>query len=30
MPISIEFAPSRSKKIVVDVVPASWQLYIAD
>ena len=29
MPISVEFAPSRSKKIAVDVVPAAWQLYIA-
>lgn len=30
MPIAINFAPSRSKKIAVDVVPAEWQLYIAD
>ncbi len=30
MPIAIDFAPSRSKKIAVDVVPAEWQLYIAD
>lgn len=30
MPIAIEYTPSRSKKIAVDVVPASWQLYIAD
>jgi hypothetical protein len=29
MPIAIDFAPSRRKKIAVDVVPASWQLYIA-
>jgi hypothetical protein len=29
MPIRIDFAPSRSKKIAVDVVPAEWQLYIA-
>ena len=29
MPIAIAFAPSRSKKIAVDVVPANWQLYIA-
>jgi len=29
MPIAITFAPSRSKKIAVDVVPANWQLYIA-
>ena len=29
MPIAVEFAPSRSKKIAVDVVPAEWQLYIA-
>jgi len=29
MPIAIAFAPSRSKKIAVDVVPAEWQLYIA-
>ena len=29
MPIAITFAPSRSKKIAVDVVPAKWQLYIA-
>ena len=30
MPIAVDFAPSRSKKIAVDVVPAKWQLYIAD
>ncbi len=29
MPIAIEFAPKRRKKIAVDVVPADWQLYIA-
>jgi len=29
MPIAINFAPSRSKKIAVDVVPADWQIYIA-
>lgn len=29
MPIAIEYVPSRSKKIAVDVVPAAWQLYIA-
>ena len=29
MPIAISFAPSRSKRIAVDVVPAKWQLYIA-
>jgi len=29
MPIAIEFVASRSKKIAVDVVPAAWQLYIA-
>ncbi len=29
MPIAITFAPSRSKTIAVDVVPAEWQLYIA-
>jgi hypothetical protein len=28
MPITVNFAPSRSKKIEVDVVPAEWQLYI--
>ncbi|AHB42122.1 CorA-like protein [Candidatus Saccharibacteria bacterium RAAC3_TM7_1] len=28
MPIAIDFAPSRSKKIAVDVVPAEWQKYI--
>lgn len=28
MPIAIEFAPSRRKKIAVDVVPAEWQLFI--
>jgi len=28
MPIAVEFAPSRSKKIAVDVVPAQWQTYI--
>ncbi len=30
MPIAVEFAPSRRKKIAVDVVPAKWQLYIAE
>ncbi len=30
MPIAVDFAPSRSKKIAVDVVPADWQQYIAD
>lgn len=29
MPIAVDFAPSRVKKIAVDVVPAEWQLYIA-
>jgi hypothetical protein len=29
MPIAIDFAPSRSRKVAVDVVPAEWQLYIA-
>lgn len=29
MPIAITFVSSRSKKIAVDVVPAEWQLYIA-
>ena len=28
MPITVEFVPSRRKKIEVDVVPAEWQLYI--
>jgi hypothetical protein len=28
MPIKVNFAPSRRKKIEVDVVPAEWQLYI--
>ena len=28
MPIQISFAPSRSKKVTVDVVPATWQTYI--
>lgn len=28
MPISIVFAPSRSKRVAVDVVPAEWQKYI--
>lgn len=28
MPIAIDFVPSRTKKIAVDVVPAKWQLYI--
>lgn len=28
MPITIDFAPSRRKKVVVDVVPAKWQTYI--
>ncbi|MDO4870505.1 MAG: hypothetical protein Q3996_00180 [Candidatus Saccharibacteria bacterium] len=30
MSIAVEFAPSRSKKIAVDVVPAEWQLYLVD
>ncbi len=29
MPIAIKIAPSRSKKIEVDVTPAKWQSYIA-
>ncbi len=29
MPIAVEFVSSRVKKIAVDVVPAEWQLYIA-
>lgn len=29
MPIAVDFAPSRRKKIAVDVVPAKWQTYIA-
>jgi len=29
MPIAIEFVSSRRKVIAVDVVPAEWQLYIA-
>lgn len=29
MPIRIDFVPSMSKKIAVDVVPADWQSYIA-
>jgi hypothetical protein len=29
MPIAIEFVSTRRKKIAVDVVPAEWQLYIA-
>lgn len=28
MPIAVQFAPSRSKKVTVDVVPAEWQLFI--
>lgn len=28
MPIRIDFAPSRSKKIAVDVVPAAWRTYL--
>jgi hypothetical protein len=28
MLVAIDFVPSRSKKIAVDVVPAEWQLYI--
>ncbi len=28
MPIAIHFAPSRGKRIAVDVVPAEWQKYI--
>ena len=28
MPIAIQIAPSRSKKIEVDVSPAKWQTYI--
>ncbi len=30
MPIAITFVPSRRKQIAVDVVPAEWQLYIAE
>lgn len=29
MSVSIQIAPSRSKKIEVDVAPAKWQSYIA-
>jgi len=29
MPIAVTFVPSRRKQIAVDVVPAEWQLYIA-
>lgn len=29
MPIAVEFVSTRRKKIAVDVVPATWQLYIA-
>jgi hypothetical protein len=29
MPIAIQIAPSRSKKIEVEVAPAKWQSYIA-
>lgn len=29
MPIAVEFVSTRRKKIAVDVVPAEWQLYIA-
>ncbi len=29
MPIVVTFAPSESKKVAVDVVPAEWQTYIA-
>jgi len=29
MPIQVAFAPSRSKDVVVEVVPAEWQTYIA-
>jgi hypothetical protein len=28
MPISINFPPSRKKKVAVDIVPAEWQRYI--
>lgn len=28
MSIAIEFAPSRRKKIAVDVVPAEWQQFL--
>lgn len=28
MSIAVTFAPSRSKRITVDIVPAAWQLYI--
>ena len=28
MSITVEFAPSRSKKIAVDVVPAEWQRFL--
>jgi len=30
MPIAIKFVPSRAKQVAVDVVPAEWQLYIAE
>lgn len=30
MPIAIKFVPSRPKQVAVDVVPAEWQLYIAE
>lgn len=29
MPIRVEFVPTLSKEIAVDVVPANWQSYIA-
>jgi hypothetical protein len=29
MPIAIKFVPTRRIQIAVDVVPAEWELYIA-
>ncbi len=29
MPITVRKAPTRAKRVQVDVVPAEWQTYIA-
>lgn len=29
MPIAVDYVATRSRKIAVDVVPAVWQMYIA-
>ena len=29
MEVAVKFAPSRHKKVTVEVAPANWQQYIA-